>query len=172
MIPVDSILCQLCEAVPPLVDPFDPLMINPASVDLCFGSTVATHNNGITFSTDISDCKPEKPYYLKPNTALLVSTLETIRIPLTHVGIIRLKSSAARQHLILAGAEYFDPGFEGVGTLGVFNASPFDYPIWPGRRFCQLYLMETSGELISAYAGKYQGQVKATGSLEKFALQK
>jgi dCTP deaminase len=128
------------------------------------------HADGISQGIDISKASPRDPYYLKPHQTLLVRTQETLRIPHDCAGIIRLKSSIAREGILLAGAEFFDPGFEGVATLSIFNAAALHFAIWPDRRFCQLILHQTKGEVHTPYQGKYQGATDVVGSLETFAL--
>jgi deoxycytidine triphosphate deaminase len=138
---------------PALVDPWDPTLVNPASLDLRMGVTALVL--GSAHQPQPVDLA--SGYAHPPQQTLLLSTLETIRIPIDCAGIVRLKSSSARAGWRLAGAEFLDPGFEGIVTLSLSHGAHDPIGIQIGKRFAQLIVLRTEGIPIESYQGKYQG---------------
>jgi len=140
------------------VEPWDPSLVNPASLDLRVGrdARVYTEEEGLI------DVILERYRHL-PGPVLLVATLERVRIPVTAAGVVRLKSSMARLGWRLAGAEWIDPGYEGSITLCLSHGQPEMLSLRPGQRFAQLILWDLSGEPGPGYSGKYQGSTGARG---------
>ncbi len=138
---------------PSLVDPWDPVLVNPASLDLRMGVTALVL--GSAHQPQPVDLA--SGYAHPPQQTLLLSTLETLRIPGDCAGIVRLKSSSARAGWRLAGAEFLDPGFEGIVTLSLSHGAHDPIGIQIGKRFAQLILLRTEGIPIDGYQGKYQG---------------
>ncbi|MGF1574989.1 MAG: hypothetical protein ACFCU9_03430 [Cyanophyceae cyanobacterium] len=138
---------------PSLVDPWDPELVNPASLDLRMGVTALVLGfDHLPQAVDLA-----ANYGHPPHQTLLLSTLETVRIPVDCAGIVRLKSSSARAGWRLAGAEFLDPGFEGIITLSLSHGATDPIGITVGKRFAQLILLRTEGTALAAYQGKYQG---------------
>lgn len=136
-----------------LIQPWDPTLVNPASLDLRMGETalmLATGNQPTPVDLAANYLHP-------PGSTLLLSTLERVRIPIDCVGIVRLKSSSARSGWRLAGAEFLDPGFEGIITLSLSHGATDPLPVVVGKRFAQLILMSTDGIPEAQYQGRYQG---------------
>lgn len=134
--------------------PFDEECINPASVDLRISTAEVITLQGVEHGN------PER-VVLKPGDAVLVCTIEYIRMPYDCAGTVYLKSSLARQGLDHALAGFVDPGFEGQLTLELHAHCPI--VLTHGQRIIQLVLHRLEGEVEMPYNGKYQGQTGPTG---------
>jgi len=137
------------------VEPFDPACINPASVDLRISTTEVITLQGI------QHCNPEK-IVLSPGDAILICTIECIRIPYDCAGTVYLKSSLARQGLDHALAGYCDPDFNGQLTLELHAHCPI--VLTHGQRVIQLVLNRLESEPEAGYSGRYQDQQGPTGA--------
>ncbi len=135
--------------------PFDEECINPASVDLRISTTE------IITLQDIQHLDLER-IVLNPGDAVLVCTIERIRMPYDCAGTVYLKSSLARQGLDHALAGFVDPGFEGQLTLELNAHCPI--VLTHGQRVIQLVLNRLESEPEAVYSGKYQGQTGPTGA--------
>ena len=95
-----------------LVDPYDPELVNPASLDLRLGDHLLIESCEHGFVRyDLSAHSEADPYELKPGQFVLAPSVETINLPPYLVGEVRLKSSMARRGLEHLNAGYCDPGW-------------------------------------------------------------
>ena len=140
------------------VEPWDPSLVNPASLDLRAGRSARVY----TEEEGLIDVNLEQ-YRHPAGPVLLAATLEWVRIPVTAAGAVRLKSSLARLGWRLAGAEWIDPGYEGSITLCLSHGQPEMLSLRPGQRIAQLILWDLSGEPGPGYSGRYQGSTGARG---------
>ena len=136
--------------------PFDPDCINPASIDLRLGSSFINLEANIEFQAD--------EIAIMPGQAILATTLEIINIPKNAAGVVYLKSSLARAGLDHALAGYCDPSFSGTLTLELHSHRPVT--LRAGQRVIQLVLLETRGDPVNPYKGRYQGQRGPTRARE------
>ena len=169
MILADYELHQLCQGNPPLVTPFDPSLINPASLDIRIGtSAVIEQENGEQMPLDLSSYHVGRPYILEPQTWLLVASLEVFHIPLFTAGEVRLKSSRAREGFDLALALWLDPGWQGSHlTMALRNTTRFRrLGIYPGLKIAQVILHRLSNVPQRHYGetGRYNFDRQAQGS--------
>jgi dCTP deaminase len=74
------------------------------------------------------------------------------------------RSSVGRMGLFIQNAGWVDPGFKGEITLELYNANSLPIRLEAGRRICQLVLCSMDKPALKPYSGKYQGQMKSTGS--------
>ena len=138
------------------VGPFDSACVNPASIDLRISlDEVISLNAGVQF-------KDPKKIVLMPGNAILVCTIEYIKMPKDCAGTVYLKSTLARQGLDHALAGYIDPGFEGSLTLELHAHCPI--VLTHGQRIIQLVINRLEAKPENVYAGKYQGQTGPTGA--------
>lgn len=131
------------------VAPFDTDSINPASIDLKLGNNFIDLPTGEKIIEDNS-------ILVWRDSAILVTTLEYIKMPNNAAGAIYLKSSLARRGLDHALAGWVDPGFHGELTLEL-HAHQF-IKLYVGQPIIQLVLIKTDGPVQKPYDGKYQGQ--------------
>jgi dCTP deaminase len=167
MIFPDYEIRQMCDLG--LAEPFDPALINPASLDVRLGDTMLIE------SVESPELKPypfwdhseEHPYLMAPKQFVLAPTLEFVRVPVTCNAQFVLKSSRAREGINHLLAGYLDPGFHGVVTLELVNSRQLHrIPIWPGMKIGQLVFNKMMGPPERSYAvtGRYHGDTTVQGS--------
>lgn len=101
---------------------------------------------------------------LPPKGFILATTEEYIKASSKYAIYVEGRSSIGRMGLQVQNAGFVDPGFEGQITLELFNASDVPIALMPGRRICQIVVIELDYETITPYCGKYVGQTDATAS--------
>ena len=157
MILCDRDLRSLCEAGW-IVNPYDPKLVNPASIDIRIGMNVI-REIGINHWSDIyiGDTNREAPIILQPGEFMLVETLETLKVPNGYAVDCKLKSTMARKGLDHSLAFWFDPGWVGVGTFEIHNVSRYqNIAIWYGMAIAQIVVHRLSGDAEKPYDGRYQ----------------
>lgn len=145
-----------------LVDPFDPALVNPCSLDVRLGGTLLVE---VTWHRDlqpidITATSPSNPYFMEPGEFLLAHTLEVVRVPSNLAMRFMLKSSRAREGVEHSLAGFIDCGFHGSITLELSNVRRHaSVPIWYGMRIGQLELVQLDAMPLHTYGekGHYQG---------------
>ena len=159
-----SILCDteiraLCEEG--LIDPYDPALVNPASLDVRLGENILieTPDDPMLRPYSIKGFTEDNPYPLQPREFILGETIETFFLPSFLAGQFALKSSRARQGFEHLMAGYCDPGWQGSKlTLELQNARSFHWlGIWPGMRIGQIVFHRMSQTPAEDYSivGRY-----------------
>lgn len=140
-----SILCDteikaLCAEG--LIDPYDPALVNPASLDVRLGENILIEvpDDPVLRHYSIKGFTEQNPYPIQPREFILAETMETFFLPSFLAGQFALKSSRARQGFEHLMAGYCDPGWQGSKlTLELQNARAFHWiGIWPGMRIGQI----------------------------------
>ena len=156
MILVDSEIIELGQDG--LVSPFDPELVNPASLDIRLGPKLLLddRSNGPNEWLDIGQYQ-----HIDPGEFVLAETLEIVSLPDNICAQLFLKSSCGRkgyQH-ILAG--WVDPGWYGRLTLELYNPSQISLPLTPGMKIAQLVLHRCSKTPDRPYSqtGRYYGDM-------------
>jgi len=132
---VDHQIYSLCRTEG-LVEPFDPDMVNPASIDVTLGDQLRVEvDNGDFVPFNIK----HETFYMPPGAFVLAHTAEFVRIPNRLECVFQLKSSRGREGYEHALAGYIDPGFHGRVTLELSNLRRFkELPLRAGMRIGQL----------------------------------
>jgi dCTP deaminase len=162
------------------IDPFDPGMVQPSSVDLrldryfrVFQNHRHTHIDPSQRQDDLTELvEPDgdEPFVLHPGEFVLGSTLEVVTLPDDLAGRLEGKSSLGRLGLLThSTAGFIDPGFTGHVTLELSNVATLPITLWPGMKIGQLCLFRLSAPAEhpygSAAAGsRYQNQRGPTPS--------
>lgn len=162
------------------VDPWDPKMVQPASIDLRLGDSFRVFHNHKVTAIDLSDppqnlteevVVPDgEAFVIHPGEFCLGRTLECVQIPDDIVARIEGKSSLGRLGLIVhATAGFCDPGFEGTLTLELNNLTRVPIRLYPGLPIAQLSFMTLDRPAERPYGSPglgshYQGQRAATES--------
>ena len=158
------------EQLDAIVEPFDPELLNPASIDVRLGNhlMIEVADQRELVEIDISERTAEHPYWLLPNEFCLAETIETFNLPPFISAQFVLKSSRARegyQHLL---AGFCDPGWHGSKlTLELKNARRFhDLPLYPGLKIGQMVFRKMCTSPLKDYSetGRYNKDVKVTAS--------
>ena len=168
MILCDTEIRALCAEG--LVDPYDPELVNPASLDVRLGENllveVALTSQMQPFS--IKGYTEDRPFLLPPKEFILAETVETFFLPSFLAGQFALKSSRARSGIEHLMAGYCDPGWQGSKlTLELQNARAI-HPValWPGMRIGQLVFHVMSARPAEDYSivGHYNFDQQVTAS--------
>ena len=162
------------------IDPFDPKMIQPSSIDVRLDKFFRVFNN--SQYTHIDPKLPQEeltsphevpegqPFILHPGEFVLASTLEYFTIPPNLAGRLEGKSSLGRLGLAThSTAGFIDPGFSGHITLELSNVANLPIALWPNMKVGQLALFKMSSPAEVPYGSgklgsKYQGQRGPTPS--------
>ena len=163
-----------------VIDPWDPDMVQPASVDLRLGDSFRVFHNHLAPAIDLDRppehltelivIDPDKSFVIHPGEFVLGATLERVQLPDDVVARIEGKSSLGRLGLIVhATAGFVDPGFEGTLTLEITNLTRIPIILWPGKPIAQLSFMALDRPAERPYGhpelgSHYNGQVAATES--------
>ena len=152
-----------------LVTPFDPELVNPASLDVRLGENLLIEEPKVPalLPYSIAGCTQENPFLLQPHEFVLAETLEEFRLPDCIAGQLALKSSRAREGIEHLLAGYIDPGYCGRLTLELQNArSMHPVALWPGMRIAQIVFHRMSMLPAKDYSmtGRYQGDKAVQGS--------
>ena len=155
-----------------MVVPFDPELVNPASIDVLLGDRLMVeweHSSSMQIM-GISHCTKENPYWLAPGEFVLAETIEIFNMPENVAGQFVLKSSRAREGLSHALAGYLDPSWCGSRlTLELHNLRRYhSIALWPGLRIGQVVYHRMAGTPERSYAeiGHYNHQPQVMPSWE------
>ena len=150
--------------------PAEEILVNPASINLRIGNTFLTPvltgfpvRLGDKVEYKQTEIKEDEYFLLEPGKFALATTKECVNIPTDLAAFVQGRSSIGRVGLQVQNAGFVDPGFHGHITLELKNDSPNTIAIWPGYPVAQIVLI-TAVDVETAYQGKYNGQVEATGS--------
>jgi dCTP deaminase len=162
------------------VDPWDPKLVQPASVDLRLGDSFRVFHNHRASAIDLRRppenlteevvVPAEDSFVIHPGEFCLGRTLEWVELPDDVVARIEGKSSLGRLGLIVhATAGFCDPGWKGTLTLELNNLTRVPIKLSPGLPIAQLSFMTLDKPALRPYGSPglgshYQGQRAATES--------
>jgi len=163
-----------------VLDPWDPEMIQPSSIDVRLDRFFRLFDNHkypyIDPSEDQPDLtrlvevEPDEPFVLHPGEFVLGSIYETVTLPDDVAARVEGKSSLGRLGLLThATAGFVDPGFSGHVTLELSNVATLPIKLWPGMKVGQLCFFRLSSSVENPYGSlkygsHYQGQRGPTAS--------
>jgi len=157
------------------VAPYDPALVNPASLDLRLGRWIREPRQywhtipvrpAITKSTPANELWTGAfefdRYIIKPGHCVLAASVEYITMPLDAAGFLASKSSTGRLLLEHFHSGWFDAGFTGTATLELKNDGLWPIELRPGDLWVQLILMQMIAPAERGYqeTGRYNGQIK------------
>ena len=162
------------------IDPYDPSLLQPSSVDVRVDRFFRVfHNARYPFIdvkepqedlTELVEMEDGAPFILHPGEFALASTLERIRLPDDLVARLEGKSSLGRLGLLIhSTAGFIDPGWDGHVTLELSNVANLPITIYPEMKIGQLSFVQLSEAAETPYGSgklgsKYQGQQGPTPS--------
>ncbi len=169
MILSDVTLKKMIDEGSLIVEPLVENSIQPASIDCRLDSNflvVEDRNmHTIDLNSEILYREIEDEFItIPPNSFLLATTIERVKLPDDLTAFVEGRSSIGRMGLFIQNAGWVDPGFEGQITLELYNANSLPIRLQAGRRICQLVFCKMDQKAAVPYSGKYQGQRKTTGS--------
>jgi dCTP deaminase len=176
----DGTILALVEAGRIRIDPWDPGLVQPASVDLRLGDSFRVFHNYRATAIDLREpprnlteqvtIEDGEPFVIHPGEFCLGATLERIELPDDIVARIEGKSSLGRLGLIVhATAGFCDPGWRGTLTLELNNLTRVPIRLYAGLPIAQLSFMTLDAPAQRPYGhaelgSHYQGQAEATES--------
>jgi len=180
MVLSDSAIRRLVEAGRIGIEPYDPTLMQPSSLDVRVDRLFRVFRNsrypyidvkeeqeGLTELVEVADTEP---FILHPGEFVLGSTLERVTLPDDLVARLEGKSSLGRLGLLIhSTAGFIDPGFDGHVTLELSNVANLPITIYPGMKIGQLSFVQMSEPAETPYGSgalgsKYQGQRGPTPS--------
>jgi dCTP deaminase len=164
-----------------VIKPWNPELVQPASIDLRLGDSFRVFHNHRAEGIDLRDgpppglteevpATPEDGFVIHPGEFCLGRTEEWVELPDDVVARIEGKSSLGRLGLIVhATAGFIDPGWKGTLTLELNNLTRVPIKLYPGLLIAQLSFMGLDRAAERPYGSPdlgshYQGQVAATES--------
>jgi dCTP deaminase len=163
-----------------LLEPWDPDMLQPSSIDVrldrhfrVFQNSRYTHIDPRERQDELTtpvEATGDDPFVLHPGEFVLGSTYESVGLPDDLAGRLEGKSSLGRLGLLThSTAGFIDPGFTGHITLELSNVANLPITLWPGMKIGQLCLFRLSSPAENPYGtaragSRYQGQRGPTPS--------
>ena len=162
------------------LDPFDPAMVQPSSVDVRLDRFFRLFDNhkypvidpaqDQSELTRLVEVSPDEPFVLHPVEFVLGATHELVTLPDDIAARLEGKSSLGRLGLLThSTAGFIDPGFTGHVTLELSNVATLPITLWPGMKIGQLCFFRLSSPAEHPYGSgaqgsRYQGQRGPTAS--------
>lgn len=162
------------------LDPFEPDMVQPSSVDVRLDRFFRVFDNHLYPHIDPAEDQPDltrpvepvgqEPFILHPGEFVLGSTYEVVGLPDDIAARLEGKSSLGRLGLLThSTAGFIDPGFSGHVTLELANVANLPIKLWPGMKIGQLCFFRLTSVAqhpygSERYGSRYQGQRGPTAS--------
>ena len=162
------------------LDPWDPAMVQPSSVDVRLDRYFRLFDNhkypfidpaeDQPDLTHLIEVAPDEAFVLHPGEFVLGSTFEQVTLPGDLAARLEGKSSLGRLGLLThSTAGFIDPGFSGHVTLELSNVATLPIKLWPGMKIGQLCFFQLSSPAENPYGSEkygshYQGQRGPTAS--------
>ncbi|HEX6337263.1 MAG TPA: dCTP deaminase [Jiangellaceae bacterium] len=163
-----------------ILEPFDPDMVQPSSIDLRLDRYFRVFENHRYPHIDPAEDQPdltrlvepagEEPFVLHPGEFVLASTYEVVTLGNDLSARLEGKSSLGRLGLLThSTAGFIDAGFSGHLTLELSNVATLPIKLWPGMKIGQLCFFALSSPAEEPYGSgrtgsRYQGQRGPTPS--------
>ena len=162
------------------LDPFDPGMIQPSSIDVrldkffrVFDNHKYPHIDPAADQSELTrevEVESDETFVLHPGEFVLGSTYEVVTLPDDIAARLEGKSSLGRLGLLThSTAGFIDPGFSGHVTLELANVATLPIKLYPGMKIGQLCFFRLSSPAenpygSAKYGSRYQGQRGPTPS--------
>ena len=176
----DQSIREEIEAGRIVIDPYDPGLVQPSSIDVRVDRRFRVFHNArypyidvrqeMDGLTELIEIEGDEPFILHPGEFVLGQTLERVSIPNDLVARLEGKSSLGRLGLLIhSTAGFVDAGFSGNLTLELSNVANLPITIYHGMPIGQISFMRMDGPVESPYGSgavgsKYQGQQEPTPS--------
>ncbi|MDO4783591.1 MAG: dCTP deaminase [Propionibacteriaceae bacterium] len=162
------------------LDPWEPAMVQPSSVDVRLDKFFRVFENHRYSVIDPSVEQPDltrvievaagEAFVLHPGEFVLGATFEQVRLNDAIAARLEGKSSLGRLGLLThSTAGFIDPGFCGHVTLELSNMATLPIRLWPGMKVGQLCFFRLTSAALhpygsAVYGSRYQGQRGPTAS--------
>jgi dCTP deaminase len=150
------------------IEPYDPSLVGPASVDLRLGRTFRTFRAArrvvrVDNTSDYRDYSEKvvladgETMLLMPQQTVLGLTIERIRLAPDLCGWLEGRSRFARIGLLVhISAGFMQPGLQNHQVLELTNFGPNPLELVPGTPICQFIFQRTEGK--ATYRGMFAAQ--------------
>lgn len=162
------------------IDPYDPGLIQPSSIDVrldryfrVFENHKYPHIDPAVEQPDLTrlvEVEADSEFILHPGEFVLASTYEVVTLPHDIASRLEGKSSLGRLGLLThSTAGFIDPGFSGHVTLELSNVATLPMKLYPGMKIGQLCMFRLSSPAehpygSARYGSRYQDQRGPTPS--------
>ncbi|WP_117211956.1 dCTP deaminase [Allorhizocola rhizosphaerae] len=162
------------------LDPFEPSLVQPSSIDVrldrlfrVFNNHLYTHIDPAEQQDDLTtlvEVEPGQAFILHPGEFVLASTLEVVTLGHQLAARLEGKSSLGRLGLLVhSTAGFIDPGFSGHVTLELSNVASLPIRLWPGMKIGHICVLRLSSPAehpygSPVYGSRYQHQRGPTAS--------
>lgn len=162
------------------LDPYDPGMVQPSSIDIRLDRYFRVFENHRYPHIDPAEDQPDltrmvepngdDAFVLHPGEFALASTFEVVTLGNDIAARLEGKSSLGRLGLLThSTAGFIDPGFSGHVTLELSNMATLPIKLWPGMKVGQLCFFALSSAAeepygSGRYGSRYQNQRGPTPS--------
>src|SRR5690554_6032795 len=176
----DQSIREAIEAGRLAIEPYDPSMVQPSSIDVRVDRRFRVFHNArypyidvrqeMEGLTELIEVEGDEPFILHPGEFVLGQTLERVTIPNDLVARLEGKSSLGRLGLLIhSTAGFVDAGFSGNLTLELSNVANLPITIYHGMPIGQMSFMRMDQPVERPYGSretgsKYQGQAEPTPS--------
>ena len=170
----DKSIKEAIDAKRIIIEPWEPSLLQPASVDLRLGKTIRVFHSSKLPYIDVMQPSPDlteereidevNPFYLHPSEFALGVTLEKVCIPNDIAARLDGKSSLGRLGLLVhSTAGWVDPGWKGHLTLELSNVSALPITLYYAMKVSQISFLQLTTPSQRPYGSrelksKYQGQ--------------
>ncbi len=134
-----------CRQNPPMVSPFEPSRLRPASYQLTLGKEA--HIGGKPVQLDES-----RPTILEPHQVAVVSTREVVRMPRFLIGRWSLRVRNIYEGLLWTGGPQVDPGWAGQLFCPIYNLAERAIELRAGQPLFTIDFTRTT-PLTKSYKG-------------------
>jgi dCTP deaminase len=163
-----------------VLDPFEPSLVQPSSIDVRLDRLFRVFNNHLYTHIDPAERQDDltalvevpdgEAFILHPGEFVLASTLETVTLGQQLAARLEGKSSLGRLGLLVhSTAGFIDPGFSGHVTLELSNVASLPIRLWPGMKIGHICVLRLSSPAehpygSAVYGSRYQHQRGPTAS--------
>ena len=150
------------------IEPYDPSLVGPASIDLRLGRTFRTFRAArrvvrVDNTSDYRDYSEKvvlgegETMMLMPQQTVLGLTIERVRLASDLCGWLEGRSRFARIGLLVhISAGFMQPGLQNHQVLELTNFGPNPLELVPGTPICQFIFQRTEGR--ATYSGTFANQ--------------
>ena len=150
------------------IEPYEPSLVGPASIDLRLGRTFRTFRAArrvvrVDSTSDYRDYSEKvllgegETMLLMPQQTVLGLTVERVRLAPNLCGWLEGRSRFARIGLLVhISAGFMQPGLQNHQVLELTNFGPNPLELVPGTPICQFVFQRTEGRAV--YRGTFSDQ--------------
>jgi dCTP deaminase len=131
--------------------------LGPASYELRIGSAMSLIDR-VEHRIDVG-----VEFAIKPESHLLIGTVETVNLPADLCADLSLKSKFGRGGFLPWSQGFVDPGYRGKLTISLINMSPHPKIFSGGEKICHIVFRQLKAPTQKPYDGEYNRSSGPTG---------